>query len=99
MVNIFFVLVKEYICQFLHNIMMLKGARAVRAQGVLIVRNLYKCTLSILVPNLFLNRQGNFSIHHILDVFKKSGWTKNRLETKTMIYSHEMQTFFISFLN
>jgi len=71
MVNIFFVLVKEYICQFLHNIMMLKGARAVRAQGVLIVRNLNKCTLSILVSNLFLNRQGNFSIHRYFSCLQK----------------------------
>jgi len=49
----------EYICQFLHDIKMLKGAIAVKACSVLIVK-LNKCTLSILVSNdLFLDRQRN----------------------------------------
>jgi len=34
----------EYIYQFFHNIKMPKGASAARARGVLIVKELYKCT-------------------------------------------------------
>ena len=64
-----------------------KDASAGRAHGVLIVKKLNKCTLSILVPNLFLDRQliisiqRNISIHWYLgclheteiQIFKKYG--------------------------
>jgi len=39
---------------------MLKGASAVRATGILIMNKLNKCTLSILVFNLFLDRHQYF---------------------------------------
>jgi len=58
-----------------------KDASAGRAHGVLIVKKLNKCTLSILVPNLFLDRQRIISIHWYLgclheteiQIFKKYG--------------------------
>ena len=56
----------EYICQFLHDINIPKGARAARAHCVLIVKKLNKCTLSFLVYNLFLDRQRIVSIHRYL---------------------------------
>ena len=58
-----------------------KDASAGRAHGVLIVKKLNKCTLRILVPNLFLDRQRIISIHWYLgclheteiQIFKKYG--------------------------
>ena len=46
-------LVKEYICQFLNDIMMPRGTSAARARDVLMVKILNKCIQSILVYNLF----------------------------------------------
>ena len=48
---------------------MLKGASGARAHGVLIVKKLNKWTLSILVSNLFLDRQHNISIHRYISCF------------------------------
>jgi len=42
---------------------MLNGVNAARARGVLMVKKLNKCTLSILVSTLFLDKQCNISIH------------------------------------
>jgi len=49
-----------------------KGANAASARGVLMVKILNKCILSILGYNLFLDRQRIFYIHtNILAVFMK----------------------------
>ena len=70
-----------------------KGANASRARGVLMVTILNKCILSILVYNLFLDRQRNISIHryisihqyigclHEIDIqiFKKADWAKKKV--------------------
>jgi len=47
-----------------------KGASVARTHVVLIVKKVNKCTLSILVSNLFLDRQCNISIHHYLVFIK-----------------------------
>mgnify|MGYP006890633018 CR=1 FL=1 len=53
-------LVKEYICQCLNDIMMPRGTRAARACDVLMVKILNKCTLSILVYNLFYRQTAQY---------------------------------------
>jgi len=44
-----------------------KGASAMRAHGVLMVKKLNKCILSILVRNLVFDRYRNVSIHRYID--------------------------------
>jgi len=47
---------------------MIKGASIERTRGVLIVKKLNKCIVSILVYNLFLNKQRNlFYIYGYID--------------------------------
>jgi len=85
---------------------MLYSVGAARAHGVFkIVKKLNKCTLSILVSNLFLDIQCNISIHWYLKavqtVFMKtfklykilrlSDWAKEIGETQSHVYV----TFFI----
>jgi len=48
-VEVYDSLVIVYIVQFLHDIKMPKGASAVRARSLLIVKKLNKCTLKILL--------------------------------------------------
>jgi len=63
-----------------------KDASAGRAHGVLIEKKRNKCTLSILVSNLFLDRQRNISIHWYLgclheteiQIFQKYGLAKKK---------------------
>ena len=50
-----------------------KGARAARARGVLMVKILNNCILSILVYNLFLVRQCNISIHRNSSIHRYIG--------------------------
>ena len=73
---------------------MVKGPNVAKARGVLMMKKLKKkCTLSILVSNLFLDRQRPFYVS--LDILTKyisfSSWNssfnfkkrrKNRLDTK-----------------
>jgi len=57
-----------------------KGASAARARGVLIVNILNKCILSILVYNLFLDRQCNilYTSHYFhTPVYWLSSWNRN----------------------
>jgi len=44
-----------------------KGASAMRAHGVLMVKKLNKCILSFLVRNLVIDRYRNVSIHRYID--------------------------------
>ena len=69
-----------------------KEASAGRAHGVLIEKKRNKCTLSILVPNLFLDRQRiisiqrNISIHWYLGclheteirIFQNTDWAEKK---------------------
>ena len=74
---------------------MLKGASAVRATGILIMNKLNKCTLSILVFNLFLDRHQYFrtlvsllSSWNMCEFSKNTAmWLglKNSLDTKTFV--------------
>jgi len=74
----------------------LRGASEARARDILIVKILYKCIQSILVYNLFLDRQGNIlhtqhyfhtpvnigCLHEIeIQIFNQSDWAKSRLDT------------------
>ena len=64
-----------YICEFIYDIKMPKGASEARARDVLIVKKLNKCTLSILMPNLFPDRQHNMSTHRYVMPGLHLTWT------------------------
>ena len=55
------------------TIKMPNGASATRARGVLMVKILNTCILSILVYNLFLDRQRNIYLHHNSSIHRYIG--------------------------
>ena len=90
---IFYVIVRVHYCVSVFTIKRPEGASAARVFGVLIVKILYKCRLSILVYNLFLDRQRNILCtpqYFHTQVYSLSSWNrnsnliarKNRLDTK-----------------
>ena len=66
-----------------------KSASAVKARGVLIVKILNKCILSILVYNLFLDWQRNSSIHRFIgslhEIEIKFDWAKKKVRHSEML--------------